>query len=71
MGDLPVPPTDKLPTQIRGKPKDVDLRIFFLYIQLRTEITSQNKIANGRSKTRKDFKNQLENICPLRCDTKI
>ena len=30
MGDLPVPPTERLPTQISGKPKEVDLKIFFI-----------------------------------------
>jgi hypothetical protein len=41
MGDLPVPPTERLPTQISGKPKPVDLKIFLLYNQFLKPIASQ------------------------------
>src|SRR4051794_10698079 len=66
IGDLPVPPTERLPTQISGIPKEADLRILLSYSQLRIDMITQNKIANGNNKTRKDFRNQLENICPFR-----
>src|SRR5215218_7860523 len=71
IGDFPVPPTERLPTQINGKPNEVDLNNFLSYIQFRMAMTIQKIKAKGRRRMRNDFKNQLENISPLRCDTKV
>jgi hypothetical protein len=49
MGVLPVPPTDKFPTQMMGKLKDIEERIFLSYNLLRTQIISQYKIDNGNN----------------------
>jgi hypothetical protein len=41
MGDLPVPPTDKFPTQITGSPNEEERKIFLLYKKLRAHKISQ------------------------------
>lgn len=59
IGDLPVPPKERLPTQIMGKLKCTDFKYFFEYIQLRKDTIQPYKMANGKSKTLKDFKKIL------------
>ena len=71
MGDFPVPPTERLPIQIKGKLKDVDFSIFLLYNQLRNSTMPPYNKANGKSNMRNDLRNQLENIDLLRCNTKV
>jgi len=71
MGDLPVPPAERLPTHISGKAKEVLRIIFLLYIQFRTAMTSQYTKANGNKRMRKDLRKKLENIHVMRSDTKV
>ena len=59
MGDLPVPPKERLPTQMMGKLKCTDLKYFLAYIQLRNVTIQPYRIAKGKSKTLKDFKKIL------------
>ena len=62
MGDLPVPPADRLPTPINGSPKLEVFKIFLLYSQLLMAIPSQKSNANGNNKIRKDFRKKPESI---------
>ena len=41
IGDLPVPPTDRLPTHIRGNPNVAELIIFLSYNLFLTKIINQ------------------------------
>ena len=50
---------DKFPIPINGILKEVDLRYCLAYNQFLTKTTHPYKSANGKSKTRKDFKNTL------------
>src|SRR5262245_1761260 len=71
MGDLPVPQVERLPTQIRGRPKEAERIIPLLYIQLRIAIASQYSRANGNKRMRKDLRKKSENIAIMRRNTKI
>src|SRR5258705_13992628 len=71
MGDLPVPPTERLPIQITGRPKLVESKIFLSYSQLRTPTPSQYNKAKGNKSIRNDFRKKLENINGLRRNTKV
>ena len=47
MGVLPVPPTERFPTQMMGKLNDTDLKIFLSYNLFRSQIIMPYKIDNG------------------------
>jgi hypothetical protein len=55
MGVLPVPPVAKLPTQIIGKLKEDDLKIFLLYNQLRSQMIAPYIHEIGKRRYRKLF----------------
>ena len=59
MGDLPVPPNDRFPTQIIGTLNFTDFKYCLLYIQFLKETMPPYNKANGKSKTLKDFKKRL------------
>ena len=59
IGDLPVPPSERFPTQIIGKLKFTDFKYFLPYIQLRKDTIQPYKMANGSNSTLKDFKKIL------------
>ena len=50
MGDFPVPPTDKFPTQIIGKLKDVELKIPRSNNQFLNQTMAANSNENGNNK---------------------
>jgi hypothetical protein len=54
MGDLPVPPADKLPTQIMGILKEELFNISLSNNLLRTQMASQYSRANGSNNNRTD-----------------
>jgi hypothetical protein len=62
MGDLPVPPVERFPTQIIGRPKPVDRKIFLSYSQFRIAIANQYNKAKGSKRMRKDLRKKLENM---------
>ena len=55
IGDFPVPPTDKLPTQIMGRLKTEPDRIFLSNNRLRNKIDAAYRRENGKSKIRMGF----------------
>jgi len=59
MGDLPVPPTAKLPTQISGKLNLAELRYCLSNSQLRILIKAPYKTASGNNKTRKEVRKMV------------
>jgi hypothetical protein len=50
MGVFPVPPTARLPTQIRGKLNAADFKIFLSNNQLRSQIIAPYTNEKGKSK---------------------
>jgi hypothetical protein len=54
MGDFPVPPTLKFPTQMMGRLMDVDGRTFLSYNLFRSHIAAPYSKANGNNKKRMD-----------------
>src|ERR1700743_3128620 len=55
MGDLPVPPVARLPTQIRGRLKEVEDRIFLSKHQLRILTTPAYRRDMGKRRIRIGF----------------
>jgi len=66
-----VPPTDRLPMQMTGKPNEVERKIPLSYSQLRIPIIIQYNKAKGNNKMRKDLRKKLENIHVVGCDTNV
>ncbi|HLY68846.1 MAG TPA: hypothetical protein VKR53_03900 [Puia sp.] len=52
MGDFPVPPTARFPTQITGKLKLVEAKIFLLKRKFRVKIMNPYIIEKGNNKIR-------------------
>jgi hypothetical protein len=70
MGDLPVPPTARFPTQIIGKLKLEEANQFLSKHLFLIFTMMPYKIANGKSNTRKDFKKmELEFINIMRSNS--
>src|SRR5688500_18434274 len=71
-GDLPVPPADRLPTQIIGKLKEAAFKILLSNKRLRIHTARPYKSEKGNSKMRIDrSRGALKFINALRCNTKV
>src|SRR5688572_25423915 len=72
IGDLPVPPAERLPTQIMGRLKEDDFNTLLSNNRLRNHTARPYKIEKGNNIMRSDrSKGALKFIYAMRCNTKV